>query len=557
MNGATANQRRRVSAKRVLAGATIGAMTLLGVGVSSASAAAPVAPATLTPPQIAQRVEPAIELIETDTTGSIRYYDVTLQNAALIQWARQDPSVNGAGNMPDAVRAVISAIRQYPGNFLAKGDGTTVSPELVSLGSGFNVTPDGYIVTNAHVATISKSDAEQGFLNGTLQPAVAAIVHSFEQQLATMNYNGAPLQVPADQQPVVQGIIENFILNTAEVGDITTTVYAGGGPNISEDLVHKGQVARVVTAGVPFPGKDVAILKIEATDLPTVPLGDDTQLQTGDPVYATGYPGDATFDPSVVSPDVTAQPTLSVGTVSNRLQSSAANYQYIENTATINHGNSGGALVNAAGQVVGITTASDSSTEAADGNNGGKFFYAVPTSVVRAFLTDNQITPTASPDQALFDTAVDLMTGQHYKAAVADLQKVSADGFSTPYVQQNLQRANAAVAAGKDLPLSSKKASVLPLAGAAAAVLLLLLGLVIVSMRRRRRVPTSPAPVAIPAAFVAATAPFAPPPSPVPAPPVPAPPVPVQPVPVAEAAPVPASASVSAPAWGNSSGSFI
>src|SRR5205814_1235202 len=118
------------------------------------------------------------------------------------------------------------------------------------------------------------------------------------------------------------------------------------GPNLSRNLTQKGQVARVVASGDAFPGKDVAILKIDAHNLPTLPIGDDTQLQTGDSVHSVGYPGDATFDPTTISDAVTANATQADGTVSNRLQSSKANYTFIENTATINHGNSGGALLN-------------------------------------------------------------------------------------------------------------------------------------------------------------------------------------------------------------------
>ena len=500
MNRATANQNRRTTVKRALAAMTVGAVTLLGVGVSSASAASTsttAAAPTLTPQQVAQRVEPAIELVETDTTGSVRYYDVSVNGDALINWARQDSSLNAAGNMYDGPAWWSTRSAKYPTSFLSKGSGTTVDAELVSLGSGFNVTPDGYIVTNAHVATISKRDAENGFLDQSMQSVIDALTKNLETQLATFTWGPAntPLQVPTDEASTVRQIVIDYILSTAQFGDISTTVYAGGGPNISEDLVHKGQVARVVAAGTVFPGKDVALLKIEANDLPTVPLGDDTTLQTGDAVYATGYPGDATFDPSVVSRDVTAQPTLSAGTVSNRLQSSAADYRYIENTATINHGNSGGALVNAQGQVVGITTAMDSSTEAANGDNGGKFFYAVPTSVVHAFLVNNGVHWTASADQATFETALDLMTAQHYKAAVVDLKTVATDGFNTPYVQQYLQQANAAIAAGKDVPLPGSSSAMLPIAGGVAAVLVLA-GAVIVFARRRRSTPTPSVPAA-------------------------------------------------------------
>ena len=59
----------------------------------------------------------------------------------------------------------------------------------------------------------------------------------------------------------------------------------------------KDITAEVSAAGKQIPGKDVAVLKVERKDLPTVPLGDDSQVNTGDRVYVLGYPGVATFHP--------------------------------------------------------------------------------------------------------------------------------------------------------------------------------------------------------------------------------------------------------------------
>ena len=150
-------------------------------------------------------------------------------------------------------------------------------------------------------------------------------------ELTNINFGGHPLAIPDDQQPAIKGLIGKFIDATAQAGNITTTVYAGGGPTLSRNLLHRGQVARVVASGDVFPGKDVAILKIDARNLPVLSLGDDAAMQTGDAVHAIGYPGDATFDPTQISDTVSADSTMSDGIVSNRLQSSKANYQIVEN----------------------------------------------------------------------------------------------------------------------------------------------------------------------------------------------------------------------------------
>ncbi len=91
---------------------------------------------------------------------------------------------------------------------------------------------------------------------------------------------------------------------------------------------------------------DVALLKINATDLPTVPLGDSDQAQQGDWVMAVGNP-------------LMFSHTVTVGVISakGRRISSSSLDDFLQTDAAINFGNSGGPLVNTQGQVIGINTA--------------------------------------------------------------------------------------------------------------------------------------------------------------------------------------------------------
>lgn len=91
---------------------------------------------------------------------------------------------------------------------------------------------------------------------------------------------------------------------------------------------------------------DVALLKIEAKNLPTVPLGDSDAIRPGDWVMAIG-------NPLMYSHTVTAGVISAKG---RRISSSSLD-DFLQTDAAINFGNSGGPLVNAQGQVVGINTA--------------------------------------------------------------------------------------------------------------------------------------------------------------------------------------------------------
>ncbi len=89
--------------------------------------------------------------------------------------------------------------------------------------------------------------------------------------------------------------------------------------------------------------KDLAILKIMATNLPVVTLGNSEKLTPGDEVIAIGYPL-----------DLTGSATISRGIVSALRKDTENGLTYIQTDASINPGSSGGALINLSGEVVGI-----------------------------------------------------------------------------------------------------------------------------------------------------------------------------------------------------------
>jgi|HubBroStandDraft_1064217.scaffolds.fasta_scaffold00122_52 serine protease Do len=126
------------------------------------------------------------------------------------------------------------------------------------------------------------------------------------------------------------------------------------------------------------PLTDLAVIKIDGTNLPSVPLGDSTQLHPGQTVLAFGNPLGFRF-------------TVTRGIVSalNRPNPYAADRrspgQFIQTDAAINPGNSGGPLVNAHGEVIGINTFLVSETGGFSGMG-----FAIPSQIVRPTV-DNLI----------------------------------------------------------------------------------------------------------------------------------------------------------------------
>ena len=121
------------------------------------------------------------------------------------------------------------------------------------------------------------------------------------------------------------------------------------------------------------PKTDIAILKIDATDLPSLPWGNSDQLQVGEMVLAVGNPFGH------------LNQTVTMGIISavGRANMGIVDYEdFIQTDAAINPGNSGGALVNLSGELIGINTAIFS-------RSGGYMGigFAIPSRMAKAVMT--------------------------------------------------------------------------------------------------------------------------------------------------------------------------
>jgi S1-C subfamily serine protease len=145
-----------------------------------------------------------------------------------------------------------------------------------------------------------------------------------------------------------QGVGTGFIISSD--GYIVTNAHVAGDASTIQVQLHNGRVVpgRLVGASTQ---NDLAVVKIDGKNLPTVELGDSDSLEVGDQVIAIGN-----------ALGLEGEPTVTSGIVSglNRVLQEPNNVDIantIQTDAAINPGNSGGPLVDANGRVVGINTA--------------------------------------------------------------------------------------------------------------------------------------------------------------------------------------------------------
>jgi Do/DeqQ family serine protease len=124
------------------------------------------------------------------------------------------------------------------------------------------------------------------------------------------------------------------------------------------------------------PSTDLALLKVDVDGLPYLSYGDSDNLKLGEWVLAVGNPYNLT---SKVTAGIVSAKARNI----NILREQFAIEAFIQTDAAVNPGNSGGALVNTAGELVGINTAIASRTGAYSGNS-----FAVPVSIVQKVIGD-------------------------------------------------------------------------------------------------------------------------------------------------------------------------
>jgi serine protease Do len=186
------------------------------------------------------------------------------------------------------------------------------------------------------------------------------------QQFNPFGQFGMPMQ---PQQPHIEHGLGSGVIVSPDGYIVTNNHVVDGAVDVNVTMSDRRILPAKVAGTDPL--TDLAVIKVNATDLPSVPWGDSTQLHPGQTVLAFGNPFGLRF-------------TVTRGIVSalNRPNPSASDRrkpgQFIQTDAAINPGNSGGPLVNAHGEVIGINTFLISS----NGSFSGMGF-AIPTQIVR------------------------------------------------------------------------------------------------------------------------------------------------------------------------------
>jgi serine protease Do len=226
---------------------------------------------------------------------------------------------------------------------------------------------------------ISLGNFTNGF-SSVLKPALPAVVNIHTSRMVKHEQGMSPFsndpffrQFFGDQfgqgkpQPERQQSLGSGVILTPDGTIVTNNHVIDGASDIKVQLSDKREFqAKLIGTD---PKTDVAVLKINASGLPTLPIGDSSALHVGDLVFAIG-------DPFGIGETA----TMGIVSATGRGGLGIENYEdFIQTDASINPGNSGGAMIDLHGNLVGINTAI--LTGGSGGNQGVGF--AIPISLAK------------------------------------------------------------------------------------------------------------------------------------------------------------------------------
>ena len=268
--------------------------------------------------------------------------------------------------------------------FIAAIAGAISACAVVKLSNRNSTAADSSAVvqSDTQFRTVDLSNDKWPDFTFAAETCVDAVVYVKVRATQQVVSNAGPLfrfffgyeRIPYSRE--VQGSGSGVIIR--EDGYIVTNNHVIAGANAIEVTLNNNRTYPAQLIGTD-PATDVALIKIEENGLPIVPFADSDQLRLGEWVLAIGSPYDlrSTITAGIVSAKGRSMPKDPNNPNEFRIES------FIQTDAAVNPGNSGGALVNKEGKLVGVNTAIISQT----GSYAG-YSFAVPSNIVKRITDD-------------------------------------------------------------------------------------------------------------------------------------------------------------------------
>ena len=321
---------------------------------------------------------------------------------------------------PAVVRTVEGAVGQIlfqPPNY----QGQTYQVGFTALGSGFILSPNGYIATNAHCVDTTHGGDEK---------AKEILFNQMVQQIA-QQLNKDPRNLPT------QYIAQYSRFTQFE---LVHKVYLPDGSSYPFEIKQFG----APTGETQDQGKDVAILKIEIKNAPILKIGDSDKVQLQDHITVIGYP--AAADTKLLDFKSLMEATVNDGKISAR-KTATSGAPILQTNTAATHGNSGGPGINDNFEVIGLLTFRG---DVVNNQEVQGFTFLVPSNTVMEYVKAAGASNTEGLTDTLFREGLNYYWDEHYSAAIPKFEEVKRLFPQHSEVDKLIQSSQQAKSEGKE-----------------------------------------------------------------------------------------------------------
>jgi serine protease Do len=388
---------------------------------------------------------PAVAMVQTVFSATVYVNKVEMNQRRFQQLVDSVKRLDTTGTMFSAAEKldiVVKALYNNPFRFFsATPDYFRQQHRILSSGTGFFVTGDGYLITNAHILDRDSAFIRRKFILSTYQEVTEANIRSLQSSWA-MTLTDEHRSLLNNAYSLIYSQVSSMILFDLK-REIFIQFRSGNGNGSSVSRLP----ATVIVKGRPMPGKDVAILKIATKiQLPTLPISRDSVPRIGEQVLVCGYPEPVTSN-AFLAKETTLEPTLTSGIIS-AVKKSVGGWPVVQMDAVIAHGSSGSPVCNSRGEVIGLATFG--TLEQNTGTLSSSYNFAIPMTVVQAYLDSANVNPVMSEASEKFRSGLNFFFGAYYSRALREFKSVKRLNEHYPLLNYYINTCNQQIDSGKD-----------------------------------------------------------------------------------------------------------
>jgi len=309
--------------------------------------------------------------------------------------------------------------------------GSDVENYPYSVGSGFIINPEGYVVTNAHVLAIDNDKTKEILRNQyiMIQQYGMEEAYAYEPEYTTDDY-------------LDDWALLNFMIEKLEIRNlrIKTKVVVGvdkPGQNLivkeytPKIIDYEGGTMDLETGFYDYSDFDWALLKVDGANLPSLDLGDSNVPSIGTQIIVIGYPfvSEETTSEGYYEFKTNIEPTLTTGYISQI--TTIEKNKYFQVDLSISEGNSGGPALDENGKVIGIVTMG------LEAYAGGNYNYITRINDIKTRISD-KVQPRQSEIDNLWNQALTEYWNEDYISAKDNFEAVLELNPIHPYVKNVL-----------------------------------------------------------------------------------------------------------------------